>query len=390
MARFMYKIEDECYAGDRQMLKQNNTQTPADDGETVLRFDKVCKSYDGQTLAVRDFCLDIRRGEFLTLLGPSGSGKSTVLMMLAGFESPTEGLIVLNGKRLNEVPAHERELGLVFQNYALFPHMNVFDNVAYPLRVRRTQRSIIKERVNNTLAMVRLAEYGDRLPSQLSGGQQQRVALARALVYNPQIVLLDEPLGALDRKLREEMQIEIRHIHESLGVTFVFVTHDQDEALTMSDRIAVFREGTLQQVADPTTLYEHPANHFVATFVGETNMLSGTISKRTGKLLTVKLQDGTLVRVQSENDFPKDVQVQVSVRPERLRFFGESDRNTNQLVGEVIETIYHGTHAKIVLNLLDQTEIKCTMSADKIPADLAPGTKHKLFFQGSDARIFID
>jgi len=228
-------------------------------------------------VVVRNLNLEIAPGEFLTLLGPSGSGKTTVLMMLAGFETPTSGEIFVDGRAYSALPAHKRDIGVVFQSYALFPHMSVGENVAFPLSVRGCDPQEIKRRVASALEMVRLPNFSERKPTQLSGGQQQRVALARALVYSPKIILMDEPLGALDRQLREEMQFEIKSIHERVGVTVVYVTHDQDEALTMSDRIAIFNRGVIEQIADPKTLYDNPENAFVATFIGDSNLLGGLV-----------------------------------------------------------------------------------------------------------------
>jgi ABC-type Fe3+/spermidine/putrescine transport system ATPase subunit len=245
-----------------------------------VRFAGVQKTYDGDTLVVRSLDLDIRRGEFLSLLGPSGSGKTTCLMMLAGFESPTAGEIMLNGQPITRTPPHKRDFGMVFQNYALFPHMTVAQNVAYPLVVRKVPRSEVAQRVTRALAMVQLTGKDERHPAQLSGGQQQRVALARALVFEPQLVLMDEPLGALDKQLREHMQLELKALHRQLGVTFVYVTHDQGEALTMSDRVAVFNEGAIQQIDSVERLYETPANRFVAGFVGDSTELHGTVGAR--------------------------------------------------------------------------------------------------------------
>jgi putative spermidine/putrescine transport system ATP-binding protein len=241
--------------------------SPASD--TLVQFRGVQKTYDGDTLVVRSLDLDIRRGEFLSLLGPSGSGKTTCLMMLAGFESPTAGEILLDGKPITRTPPHKRNFGMVFQNYALFPHMTVADNVAYPLTVRKMPKGEIAQRVRKALASVQLTHRDSAYPSQLSGGQQQRVALARALVFEPQLVLMDEPLGALDKQLREQMQYEIKRIHAQSGLTIVYVTHDQDEAMTMSDRIAVFNNGRIQQLAAPSDLYETPDNAFVGRFIGE-------------------------------------------------------------------------------------------------------------------------
>ena len=228
--------------------------------EAFVEFDRVQKSYDGETLVVKDLNLAMPQGEFLTMLGPSGSGKTTCLMMLAGFETATHGDIKLGGRPINNIPPHKRGIGMVFQNYALFPHMTVAENLAFPLEVRRIPKAERTEKVRKALDMVQMGEFAGRRPAQLSGGQQQRIALARALVFEPELVLMDEPLGALDKQLREHMQFEIKHLHERLGVTVVYVTHDQSEALTMSDRIAVFNDGVVQQLADPATLYERPEN----------------------------------------------------------------------------------------------------------------------------------
>ena len=245
--------------------------------DPFVSFKGVQKSYDGETLVVKNLNLDIASGEFLTMLGPSGSGKTTCLMMLAGFETATHGDIELGGRPINNIPPHKRGIGMVFQNYALFPHMTVGENLAFPLKVRNMPKAEVEDKVRAVLDMVQMLAFIDRKPAQLSGGQQQRIALARALVFNPELVLMDEPLGALDKQLREHMQYEIKHIHENLGVTVVYVTHDQSEALTMSNRIAVFDDGIIQQLADPVTLYEKPENAFVAQFIGENNQMLGTV-----------------------------------------------------------------------------------------------------------------
>lgn len=236
-----------------------------------ISFQGVSKSYDKRTFVLENFDLDIKQGEFITLLGPSGSGKTTCLMLLAGFEQPTTGTILRDDRELTGVPPHKRDIGFVFQSYALFPHMTVFENIAFPMRVRKASKQQIEDSVHRVMEIVRLTGYGDRSPSQLSGGQQQRVALARALVYEPEIVLMDEPLGALDRQLRDHMQQEIKRIHEQLGITIVYVTHDQTEALTMSDRIAVFNEGKIQQLDTPAQVYQYPNNSFVAAFMSESH-----------------------------------------------------------------------------------------------------------------------
>src|SRR6516164_6977513 len=263
--------------------------------QPLVRFAGVQKTYDGVQLVVRQLDLDIRRGEFLTLLGPSGSGKTTTLMMLAGFESPTAGYILLDGRPITRTPPHRRNFGMVFQNYALFPHMTVGQNVAYPLTVRKVPAAARAAQVARALAMVRLEGMAERFPTQLSGGQQQRVALARALVFEPQLVLMDEPLGALDKQLREHMQIELKDLHRQLGVTFVYVTHDQGEALTMSDRVAVFNNGVIQQIDAADRMYETPANRFVAGFIGDGTMLDGVVTATEGAACTVGLASGSRV-----------------------------------------------------------------------------------------------
>src|SRR5438128_11624696 len=263
--------------------------------EPLVRFQRVQKTYDGEHLVVRQLDLDIHRGEFLSLLGPSGSGKTTTLMMLAGFETPTAGDILLDGRPITRTPPHKRHFGMVFQNYALFPHMSVGANVAYPLTVRGVAKAEQADRVARALGMVRLAGMADRLPLQLSGGQQQRVALARALVFEPQLVLMDEPLGALDKQLREHMQLELKELHRRLGVTFVYVTHDQSEALAMSDRVAVFNDGMIQQIDRVDRLYETPANRFVAGFVGDSTELEGVVVGSSGAGCVVGLPNGVRV-----------------------------------------------------------------------------------------------
>src|SRR3954463_12051480 len=261
--------------------------------EPLVRFIDVRKSYDGKVDAVRALNLEVADGEFLTLLGPSGSGKTTTLTMLAGFEQPSDGRIFVGAEDITHVPVEKRGIGMVFQNYALFPNMTVGENIGFPLKVRRLPAAAIADKVRRALAMVRLggpralggggrAAPTKKKPQQLSGGQQQRVAVARALVFEPRLVLLDEPLGALDRQLREQMQYELKHLHERLGVTMVYVTHDQVEAMTMSDRVAVFNACQLRQVAEPRRLYEEPESLFVAQFLGESNILPGTVRQRHG------------------------------------------------------------------------------------------------------------
>ncbi len=318
--------------------------------DALVSFHNIQKTYDGETLVVKDLNLAIGRGEFLTMLGPSGSGKTTSLMMLAGFESPTHGDILLEGRSLRNIPPHRRDIGMVFQNYALFPHMTVAANVAFPLKVRRVPKSEQAAAVKRALGMVKLDGMDDRLPGQLSGGQQQRVALARALVFQPKLVLMDEPLGALDKQLREHMQMEIKHIHESLGITVVYVTHDQSEALTMSDRIAVFNDGVIQQLDTPTGLYELPRNSFVAHFIGENNILHGTVTDRDAETCAVTLDDGSIIRGRAINVGETGTRTSLSFRPEKVHLEGAAGMAAdypNRLRARVLETIYHGDHTRV-------------------------------------------
>ncbi len=331
------------------------------DADTLVSFRKVQKTYDGEVLVVKDLNLDIRRGEFLTMLGPSGSGKTTSLMMLAGFEVPTQGDIVLAGTSLRNTPPHKRDIGVVFQNYALFPHMTVEENIAFPLSVRRVPRSEQRTLVQKALEVVKLGALGSRRPGQLSGGQQQRVALARALVFEPKLVLMDEPLGALDKQLREHMQIEIKHIHESLGLTVVYVTHDQTEALTMSDRIAVFNDGVIQQLDSPQGLYELPRNDFVANFIGENNVLTGTVEDIDDERCQVRLDDGTLVQARPVAVDGTGSRTNLSLRPEKIDIIAPDAEYPNRLSATVRETIYHGDHMRVRLVVLGNEDFTVKM-----------------------------
>jgi putative spermidine/putrescine transport system ATP-binding protein len=318
--------------------------------EPHVQFRNVIKTYDGKSRAVDGIDLDIAKGEFLTLLGPSGSGKTTTLMMLAGFETPTGGEIRLDGKRIDRMPPHRRGIGVVFQNYALFPHMTVAGNLAFPLEVRGVGRAERDERLRRLLEQVRLQGLEDRFPAQLSGGQQQRVAVARALVFGPQLVLMDEPLGALDKQLRESLQYEIKEVHRTFGVTIVYVTHDQSEALTMSDRIALFRAGGLEQVADPRTVYEEPATAFAARFIGETNILDGSVVERRGAdvLVDVGATRPILARI-GNLEGRKGERTSVCVRPEHLQFAAAASDGMNLIDARIIDAIFHGDHVRLRL-----------------------------------------
>ena len=322
--------------------------------DAFVSFERVQKSYDGETLVVKDLNLAIGQGEFLTMLGPSGSGKTTCLMMLAGFETATHGEIRLGGQGINNIPPHKRGIGMVFQNYALFPHMTVAENLAFPLEVRKMPKAEREAKVAKALDMVQMGAFGGRRPAQLSGGQQQRIALARALVFEPELVLMDEPLGALDKQLREHMQYEIKHIHERLGVTVVYVTHDQSEALTMSDRIAVFNDGVIQQLADPATLYERPENAFVAQFIGENNRLSGKVTATEGGSARVALDGGGEVEALAVNCGGQGHPTMLSIRPERV-LIGDTSA-PNALEGKVIELIYLGDHIRCRMEVAGNDE----------------------------------
>ncbi len=355
--------------------------------DALVRFIEVQKSYDGESLVVKNLNLDIAKGEFLTMLGPSGSGKTTCLMMLAGFEPATHGEITLAGSPINNLAPHKRGIGMVFQNYALFPHMTVAENLAFPLEVRKVPKSEITDRVNKTLDMVRLGGFSDRRPAQLSGGQQQRVAVARSLVFQPTLVLMDEPLGALDKNLREEMQYEIKHIHENLQVTMVYVTHDQSEALTMSNRIAVFEDGIVQQLATPSELYEKPKNAFVAGFIGENNRLYGEVKAIEGKFCQVELEGGGgMVRALTVNAGGVGSRTTLSLRPERVSIGVDVGQTENSLEAKVEELIYLGDHlrSRISLSGNDQFIVKVPNSHGHV--HLKEGEITQIGWEAEDCR----
>ena len=358
--------------------------------DTLVAFRRVQKTYDGETLVVKQLDLDIRRGEFLTLLGPSGSGKTTCLMMLAGFEFPTAGEIHLDGKLLNKVPPHQRNIGMVFQNYALFPHMTVGQNVAYPLQVRKLNQSVRNEKVKRALDMVQMGKFIDRYPAQLSGGQQQRIALARALVFDPKLVLMDEPLGALDKQLREHMQLELKALHQRLGLTFVYVTHDQSEALTMSDRVAVFDQGIIQQLAVVDQLYEFPENQFVAGFIGDNNRFVGNVVATDGATATIVLPDGSKLEGINANAANVGQSVMACIRPERIHLANNTMHSVNALRARVSDRIYFGDHVRVRCSVPQQDDcfIKLSLN-DKALTDLHEGAEVILELDAARLRIFI-
>ncbi len=349
-----------------------------------VEFDRVQKSYDGEVLVVKDLNLKIAKGEFVTMLGPSGSGKTTCLMMLAGFETATHGDIKLAGRPINNIPPHKRGIGMVFQNYALFPHMTVGENLSFPLEVRGMDKSTREAKVKRALEMVEMGDFILRRPAQLSGGQQQRIALARALVFEPELVLMDEPLGALDKQLREHMQFEIKHLHESLGITVVYVTHDQAEALTMSDRVAVFDDGRIQQLASPEDLYERPENSFVAQFIGENNKLEGTVEALEGDIVKVKLTDGSLCEANPVSCGEVGSKTLISIRPERVWIEGPTGPNTT--TAQVLELIYLGDHIRCRLKVhgRDDFIVKVPNSANH--THLVVGETTQVTWDAADAR----
>ena len=325
--------------------------------EADVRLERVTKRF-GEFTAVDDLSLEVKHGEFFSLLGPSGCGKTTTLRMIGGFEEVTSGTIFLGGEDITDLPPFKRQTNTVFQNYALFPHLTVFENIAFGLRRRKTPQSEVRSMVDSMLKLVELPGYGDRRPNQLSGGQQQRVALARALVNNPQVLLLDEPLGALDLKLRKQMQVELKAIQSEIGITFIFVTHDQEEAMTMSDRIAVMRAGRIEQLGPPEELYERPRTGFVAGFLGVSNLLDAEVAGRDGDLVGLRLADGTFLRAPGDS-LNGESKVRLGVRPEKLRVTAlgegagaEGDRD-NALEGTVIDASYIGVSTQYLVKTAD-------------------------------------
>jgi putative spermidine/putrescine transport system ATP-binding protein len=355
--------------------------------EAFVEFERVQKSYDGEKLVVKDLNLSLPKGEFLTMLGPSGSGKTTCLMMLAGFETATHGEIRLDGKSINNIPPHKRGIGMVFQNYALFPHMTVGENLSFPLEVRKLGKSEREKKIARALDMVQMGEFKNRRPTQLSGGQQQRIALARALVFEPELVLMDEPLGALDKQLRETLQFEITDLAHRLGITVVYVTHDQTEALTMSDRVAVFDDGRIQQLAPPDELYEKPQNSFVAQFIGENNTLEGVVERIDATSCLVRLDDGELIDALPVNVSKVGERTRVSIRPERVESNLERlHADAHTLPATVQEFIYMGDTFRTRLKVAGRDDfIMKTRNAPDQPR-LKPGEQIRIGWLAEDCR----
>jgi len=355
----------------------------------------VTKVFENGVVAVDRVSLQIYQGEFFSLLGPSGCGKTTTLRMIAGFEHPSAGEVLIEGRRMGHTPPFRRNVNTVFQNYALFPHMTVFDNVAFGLRMKRIPRDEIARRVGEALHLVRLTGMEERYPRQLSGGQQQRVALARALVNRPRVLLLDEPLGALDLKLRKEMQLELKHLQMTVGITFIYVTHDQEEALTMSDRIAVMNAGRVLQVGTPIEIYERPASRFVADFIGESNFLRGTVQAASSAAATIVIADRLPVEVPADRQLTVGQEVTVAVRPEKVRLVPVEAPEANGLLhGRIEEVIYIGTDTFYVVRVSDDTTIRVRSQNDRNRLDggllLPVGTPVSLTWATDAARILTE
>lgn len=323
--------------------------TSVPDRRPVIRIDQVTKRFGSDVVAVDDVSIDIQEGEFFALLGPSGCGKTTLLRMIAGFEVPSEGIIAITGEDMTDVPPNKRPVNMVFQSYAVFPHMTVADNVAYGLRMDGITKSESVERVEEALSLVQLGGYGDRMPDQLSGGQRQRVALARALVKRPKVLLLDEPLSALDAKLREAMQIELRTLQTTVGITFIMVTHDQDEALSMADRVAVMENGRVCQLATPRDLYEFPTNRFVADFIGKMNLFEGRVVERTTESIHVDIDGIGTAKLPIDGACADHVGV--AIRPEKITLSSDKPSETDRIAlsAKVSQVAYHGNESHIFL-----------------------------------------
>ena len=382
-------------------LPGSSPQSPVPAGTArglQVSISKVRRDY-GAVVAVDDVSLDIGAGEFVSLLGPSGSGKTTLLMMLAGFEQPQSGRITIGGRDVTRVAPNKRDIAMVFQKYALFPHMTVAENIAFPLLMRNVDKSERASKVAKALEMVKLSGYGMRKPAELSGGQQQRVALARAIVFDPPVILMDEPLGALDKKLRQHMQIELKQLQRRLGATVIYVTHDQEEALTMSDRVAVLNHGKLMQYGPPRELYDLPADAFVADFLGEMNFVNGNVTAINDATCSVTLAGGA-VNAPSIAGLAKGDPIRLAIRPEFIELLpsravaagssaaaeGGGSLQTG-LTGTLAQVIFNGAIVIMVVELPDGSMVTASLNARSVP-DLAPGQKVTVTWPVSSARVF--
>ncbi|MBN1991104.1 MAG: ABC transporter ATP-binding protein [Anaerolineae bacterium] len=366
--------------------------------EFSIELVNVSKVFDGErkvdanVVAVQQVNLRIRCGEFFTLLGPSGCGKTTTLRLIGGFETPTNGEIYIQGKPVKHAPPYRRPVNVVFQNYALFPHLTVAQNIAFGLTVKRIPKNEQERRVKDMLELVRLPEVGQRKPAQLSGGQQQRVALARALINQPAVLLLDEPLGALDLKLRKQMQIELKHLQQQIGITFVYVTHDQEEALTMSDRIAVMAGGKVLQVDRPVTIYEKPATRFVADFIGESNFIQGTVAALENGQIQVAVGPDRVYALADKDQFAPGQPVILTIRPEKLRLYRPEEANGIALTGVVREAVYIGTDTRFIVDLPSGESIVARLQNvnGSMLDKFAVGAPVKVTWAGENARALVN
>jgi len=361
---------------------------PGHDSTTGLRLQALGKNF-GAFIAVRGINLHIRRGEFLTLLGPSGSGKTTLLMMIAGFLDPSAGEILLDDRTITRLAPEKRNFGMVFQGYALFPHMTVRQNIAYPLEVRRKSATEISARVGEMLELVQLGQFADRLPRQLSGGQQQRVALARALSFGPEILLLDEPLGALDKKLRGEVQAELKAIHRKVGTTFIYVTHDQEEALSMSDRVVIMNHGEVVQIGAPAELYERPASVFAADFLGKSNFLRATVIEARGANLICEIAGHQLRQDAPGHHLAPGAAVTLALRPEKVAVSALRDAgDSNVLLGRVASVTYLGSMLEVEIETEAAGPLVAQLNAWRNTASLEPGQPVQLEW-AADAAVIV-
>jgi len=356
----------------------------------AVGISEVWRRY-GPVTAVAGVSLDVAAGEFVSLLGPSGSGKTTLLMMLAGFEQPQSGRLTVGERDITRVAPNKRNVAMVFQRYALFPHMTVAENIAFPLRMRRIGRAEREARIRRALDMVKLEAQAGRKPAELSGGQQQRVALARAIVFEPPVILMDEPLGALDKKLRQHMQIELKQLQRRLGATVIYVTHDQEEALTMSDRVAVLNHGKLVQLGPPRALYDQPADAFVADFIGEMNLLPGTVRAMTGELCTLAVDGGTAVGMAASNSdgqLASGKPARVAVRPEHVELVAASGAAQDGLPGQLAEIVFNGATTAMLVELAGGTMLRADISTRSSLAGLHPGSPVVASWAAGAALVF--
>lgn len=376
----------------RMISKKAGTLQPggnsAPQSGSAVNLRNLTKMYGGSA-AVDNINISIGSGEFFTILGPSGSGKTTTMMMMAGFTHPTSGQIEIGNRNVADLPPQKRGLGIVFQNYAVFPHLSVYENIAFPLEIRGVSKSAIRQRVGEMLYLVQLTAHAQKKPLQLSGGQQQRVALARALVYRPQVLLMDEPLGALDKKLRETMQAEIRRIHKHLGVTVIYVTHDQEEALTMSDRIAIMRDGKVEQLDTPSMMYEAPNSRFVADFLGESNFIVGNAVGTTGEFTVVETDGGMQLHGVCGSDQALKGRIVGALRPERVTIGGAvAETVVNSCAGVIEETVYSGDCVRLRVRLSKADLISLKIQNRRAMEIYAVGSTVTVSWSAADMRFF--